>query len=46
MSRLEFKQKDQAQKQVEILYGDLERRVAASPPSQCPVDMTVSFLRL
>lgn len=46
MSRLEFKKKDQAQRDVEHLYRDLERRVVASPPSQCPVDMTSSFLKL
>ncbi len=39
-------QKSQAQKQVESLYRDLERRIVASPPSQCPVDMTASFLKL
>lgn len=46
MSRLEFKQKSQAQREVEALYGDLQRRVIASPPSQCQVDMTCSFLKL
>ncbi|WP_303858208.1 NAD(P)-binding protein [Aminicella lysinilytica] len=46
MSRLEFKKKSQAQKEVEGLYRDLERRVVASPPGQCPVDMTASFLKL
>ena len=46
MSRLEFKQKSQAQKEVEALYGDIQRRVIASPPSQCQVDMTCSFLKL
>ncbi len=46
MSRLEFKQKSQAQREVEALYGDLERRVVASPPGQCPVDMIGSFLKL
>ncbi len=46
MSRLEFKQKSQAQKEVEALYGDIQRRVIASPPSQCQVDMTSSFLKL
>ena len=46
MSRLEFKQKDQAQRQMESLYNDLERRIVASPPNQCPVDMTASFLRM
>jgi NADH:ubiquinone oxidoreductase, NADH-binding (51 kD) subunit len=46
VSRLEFKKKDQAQKQVEGLYKDLQRRIIASPPEQCPVDMTGSFLKL
>ena len=46
MSRLEFKQKSQAQKEVEALYGDIQRRVIASPPSQCQVDLTCSFLKL
>ena len=46
MSRLEFKQKSQAQKEVEALYDDLQRRVIASPPSQCQVDMTCSFLKM
>ena len=44
MSRLEFKRKDQAQREVEALYGDLSRRIIASPPNQCPVEMTLSFL--
>ncbi len=46
MSRLEFKQKSQAQREVEALYGDIQRRVITSPPSQCQVDMTCSFLKL
>ena len=31
---------------VDNLYRDMERRIAASPPGLCPVDMTLSFLRL
>lgn len=46
MSRLEFKAKDRAQVVVEGLYGDIERRIVASPPGQCPVDMAASFLKL
>lgn len=46
MSRLDFKTKDRAQKTVEGLYADLERRIVASPPGQCPVDMAESFLKL
>ena len=46
MSRLEFKTKDRAQMVVEGLYGDIERRIIASPPGQCPVDMAASFLKL
>lgn len=46
MSRLQMKTQDQAQKVVEELYKDLERRIVASPPGLCPVDMTQAFLRL
>jgi hypothetical protein len=31
---------------VEGLYRDLERRIVASPPNLCPVDMAASFLKL
>ncbi|MBR3706375.1 MAG: FAD-dependent oxidoreductase [Firmicutes bacterium] len=46
MNRLYIKSPDAAQRTVEGLYKDLERRIIASPPGQCPVDMTASFLRL
>ncbi len=46
MNRLDFKQKDASQKVVESLYDDLQRRITASPPGQCPVDMAESFLKL
>ena len=31
---------------MESLYKDLERRIVASPPGLCPVDMAASFLKL
>ncbi len=47
MERLYMKStKDKAQKTVEGLYKDLERRIQTSPSGQCPVDMTAAFLKL
>lgn len=46
MERLFIKSQDFAQKTVEGLHKDFERRIAASPPGQCPVDLTASFLRM
>ena len=46
MNRLFIKSQDRVQKTVEGLQRDLERRIIASPPGQCPVDLTASFLRL
>ena len=46
MSRLDIKSPSQAETVVENLYRDVERRIAASPPGLCPVDMALSFLRL
>lgn len=46
MNRLYIKSRDTAQKTVEGLYKDLERRIIASPPGQCPVDLTAAFLRV
>lgn len=43
MNRLYIKSHDTAQKTMEGLYKDLERRIIASPPGQCPVDLTASF---
>lgn len=45
MSRLEILTPDRAQMVVENLYRDLERRIVASPPGLCPVDMAASFLK-
>ena len=46
MDRLYIRSQDEAQKTIAGLYKDLERRIVASPPGQCPVDLAVSFLRL
>lgn len=46
MSRLDIKTPSRSQTVVEGLYRDMERRIAASPPGLCPVDMSLSFLQL
>lgn len=46
MSRLEIAVPNRAQTVVEGLYRDLERRIVASPPNLCPVDLAASFLKL
>lgn len=46
MSRLEVKTPGQAQAVVEQLYRNMERRIAASPPGLCPVDLALNFLDL
>ncbi len=46
MSRLEVKTPGQAQAVVEQLYRNMERRIAASPPGLCHVDMALNFLDL
>ena len=46
MSRLEVKTPDRAQAVVEQMYRNMERRIAASPPSLCPVDMALNSLDL
>ena len=43
MSRLGIITKDRAQQRIENLYKDLERRIVASPPGLCPIDLTASF---
>ena len=45
MSRLSITTQSAAQATVERLYKDLERRIVASPPGLCPVDMAASFLK-
>ena len=46
MSRLTIFTKNEAEKTVESLYKDLERRVQAAQPGLCPVDLASSFLYL
>lgn len=46
MSRLSLETPNKAQTVVEGLYRDLERRIAASPPGLCPVDISLGFLKL
>ena len=45
MSRLVIPTNSEAQNVVEGLYKDLERRIIASPPGLCPVDLTAAFLK-
>ncbi len=46
MSRLSIVTQNSAQKTVEELYKDLERRITASQPGLCPVDLAASFLHI
>ena len=46
MSRLVIPTNSEAQNVVEGLYKDLERRIIASPPGLCPVDLTAAFLKM
>lgn len=46
MSRLNVFTQSKPQAVVEGLYRDLERRITASPPGLCPVDISSSFLKL
>ena len=46
MSRLSIDTQNRAQRTVEELYKDLERRITASQPGLCPVDLAASFLHI
>jgi len=46
MERLKIESPVQGQKVLDGLYRDIERRVSSSPLGLCPVDMTLSFLRM
>ena len=46
MSRLSIITENRAQMTIEGLYKDLERRITASPPGLCPVDLASSFLKM
>lgn len=46
MSRLEVKTPSQTQMVVEEIYRDMERRIAASTPGICPVDVALNCLNI
>ena len=46
MSRLSLMTESRAESVVEGIYKDMERRIAASPPGICPVDLTWAFLKM
>jgi len=46
LSRLSIITQDRAQATVEDMYKDLEKRITASPPGLCPIDLTASFLKM
>ena len=46
MSRLSIDTKNRSQETVEELYRDAERRIQASQPGLCPVDLARSFLHI
>ena len=46
MSRLNINTPNAAQQVVGGLYRDVERRIIASPPGLCPVDLSASFLKM
>ena len=46
MSRLSLMTESRAETVVEGIYKDMERRIAASPPGICPVDLTWAFLKM
>ena len=46
MSRFEIMTESNAYIVMDGLYRDMERRMAASPPGQCPVDLALSFTTL
>lgn len=46
MSRLTMMTTSESQKVVEDLYKVLERRIVASPPGICPIDVSAAFLKM
>ena len=46
MSRLSIETPGKAETVIAGLYRDIERRISASSPGLCPIDMSLSFLRL
>ena len=46
MTRLEITRQGSAEKTVRELYGELSRRIEASPVGNCPVELTSAFVKL
>ena len=46
MSRLSITPWENAQRTVDDLYADMERRISAAPCGNCPVELTSAFLKL
>ena len=46
MSRMSIMTTSKSQIVVEGLYKDMERRIMASPPGICPVDITAAFVKM
>ena len=46
MTRLSIETPSSAEVVLRGLYRDIERRISASSPGLCPIDMSLSFLRL
>ena len=46
MSRLSLVTQSRGEAVVEGIYKDMERRIAASPPGICPVDLSWAFLKM
>ncbi|MCR5665411.1 MAG: FAD-dependent oxidoreductase [Eubacterium sp.] len=46
LSRLTFETQSRSDTFIQSLYGDIGRRVAASPSDVCPVDLTYSLLKM
>ena len=45
MSRLRITPWENAQRTVDDLYADMERRISAAPCGNCPVELTSAFLK-
>lgn len=46
MNRLQIEKKNRAQEVLDGLYQDVQRRISASAPGLCPVDMVLNFVRV
>ncbi|MCR4842980.1 MAG: FAD-dependent oxidoreductase, partial [Eubacterium sp.] len=46
MSRLSLVTESKSESTVELLYKDMERRIAGSPPGVCPVDLTAALVKM